>query len=87
LAASQLHRPVNNDIGTAGAERLAGVLPQCAALAHLDLYYNWIGDAGAQRLTESRSGLEGGLFLDYEEELEDQTGADEGEDEEPQVKD
>ena len=31
-----------NDIGTAGAERLAGVLGQCAALAHLDLCENWI---------------------------------------------
>ena len=79
---------MNNDIGTAWAERLAGVLQACAALAHLDLYYNCIGDAEAQRLTESWNGLEGGLFPDYEEEeLEDQADADEGEDEDPQVED
>ncbi len=38
--------PRHNDIGDAGAE----VLPQCAALAHLDLSYNWIGAPGAECL-------------------------------------
>jgi Ran GTPase-activating protein (RanGAP) involved in mRNA processing and transport len=32
------------------AERLAGVLEQCPALAHLDLSYNCIGAGGAERL-------------------------------------
>jgi Ran GTPase-activating protein (RanGAP) involved in mRNA processing and transport len=32
------------------AERLAGVMAQCPALAHLDLYGNDIGDAGAESL-------------------------------------
>jgi hypothetical protein len=48
------------------------VLQECVVLVHLDLYYNCIGDDVAQSLTESWSGLEGGLFLDYkEEELKD----------------
>jgi Ran GTPase-activating protein (RanGAP) involved in mRNA processing and transport len=34
-------------MGPAGAESLAGVLGQCAALAHLDLWDNQIGPAGA----------------------------------------
>jgi Ran GTPase-activating protein (RanGAP) involved in mRNA processing and transport len=32
------------------AERLAGVLEQCPALAHLNLRRNQIDDAGAERL-------------------------------------
>jgi hypothetical protein len=32
------------------AEMLAGVLAQCPALAHLNLYYNQIGPAGVERL-------------------------------------
>jgi len=32
----------------AGAESLAGVLGQCASLAHLNLSYNEIGDGGAE---------------------------------------
>ncbi len=40
----------NNEIGSAGAERLAGVLAQCASLAHLDLSYNAFGADGAERL-------------------------------------
>ena len=35
-----------NQIGPAGAERLAGVIRQCASLTHLDLSENDIGDAG-----------------------------------------
>jgi hypothetical protein len=35
-----------------GAESLAGVLGQCAALAHLDISFNQIGDAGAESLAE-----------------------------------
>ena len=34
----------------AGAERLAGVLAQCPALAHLNLWNNRIGEAGAESL-------------------------------------
>ena len=37
-------------IGAAGTERLAGVLGQCAALAHLNLNGNKIGEEGAERL-------------------------------------
>jgi hypothetical protein len=33
-----------------GAEKLAGVLAQCTALAHLDLSWNQIGDRDGQRL-------------------------------------
>jgi hypothetical protein len=40
----------NNDMGDAGTERLARVLAQCPALAHLDLYKNQIGDTGADSL-------------------------------------
>ena len=45
----------NNQIGAAGAERLAGVLPQCPTLSPLELGYselgyNGIGDEGAGRL-------------------------------------
>ena len=39
-----------NYIGEGGAERLAGVLGQCTALAHLNLRINEIGPAGAQSL-------------------------------------
>ena len=77
---------MNNDISTAGAERFAGVLSQCAALAHLDLYYNGSAMPEHKGFKESWSGREGGLFLDYVE-LEDQGGADKGEDEDPQVED
>ena len=38
------------EIGAAGAGRLAGVLGQCASLAHLDLACNDIGAEGAGRL-------------------------------------
>jgi len=45
------HSDDYNIIDVAGAERLAGVLPQCRALAHLDLSYNGIEkDAGAESL-------------------------------------
>ena len=37
-------------LGADGAGRLAGVLGQCAALAHLDLADNYIGADGAGRL-------------------------------------
>jgi hypothetical protein len=40
------------------------VLAQCPALAHLDLRYNELGDAGTLRLTKSWSGPKCGLFLD-----------------------
>ena len=40
----------NNQIGAAGAERLAGVLLQCPTLSRLELGYNGIGDEGAGRL-------------------------------------
>jgi hypothetical protein len=39
-----------NQLGAAGAERLAGVLGQCAALTHLNLKENAIGAGGAERL-------------------------------------
>jgi Ran GTPase-activating protein (RanGAP) involved in mRNA processing and transport len=35
-------------MGTAGAESIAGVLPQCTALAEFDLSKNCIGSAGAE---------------------------------------
>ena len=90
-------------MGAEGAEMLARVLTQCAALAHpiseVQLN-NRIGDAGAQRLTESWSWPEGGLFLESEkwedeledeqsgeEDLEDQDDAEEGEDEDDQAED
>ena len=41
---------VDNDIETDGAESFAGVLGQCAALVHLDLWNNDITDAGAEFL-------------------------------------
>jgi Ran GTPase-activating protein (RanGAP) involved in mRNA processing and transport len=53
----------DNQIRPAGAESLAKVLALCPALTHLDLNNNPIGD-GAQRLTESWSGPEGGLMID-----------------------
>ena len=56
----------NYDFGAAGAKacRSAGtVLGQYRELVHLNLHYNMIGDAEAQRLTESWSGPEGGLLL------------------------
>jgi hypothetical protein len=56
-----LDRSGNDKFGAAGAERLAGVLGQGAALAHLNLSNNRIGDAGAQRLKEC--GPEGGLDI------------------------
>jgi hypothetical protein len=40
----------DNQIGPDGAERLAGVLAQCPALAHLDLCGNQIGPTGADSL-------------------------------------
>ena len=46
-----------------GALCLAGVLGQCTALAHLNLNYNLIGEAGAKRLTASWSRPEGGLTV------------------------
>jgi Leucine-rich repeat (LRR) protein len=55
----------DNQIRPAGAESLAKVLALCPALTHLDLNNNPIGD-GAQRLTESWSGPEGGLMIDIE---------------------
>jgi Ran GTPase-activating protein (RanGAP) involved in mRNA processing and transport len=39
-----------NEIGPAGAGRLAGLLTQCAALAQIDLRANAIGPAGAELL-------------------------------------
>jgi hypothetical protein len=51
-----------NQIGDAGTERFAGVLSQCPVLARFDLGSNNMGDAGAQRLTESWSWPEGGRF-------------------------
>ncbi len=39
-----------NGIETTGADRLAGVLGQCAALVHLDLSENGIGPDGAENL-------------------------------------
>ncbi len=44
-----------NEIGAGGAETLAGVLGQCAALVHLNLWNNRIGAAG----TESLAGVLG----------------------------
>jgi Ran GTPase-activating protein (RanGAP) involved in mRNA processing and transport len=41
---------MKNQIGNAGAESLAGVLAQCAALAHLNLSGNQIGAQGTERL-------------------------------------
>jgi len=38
----------NKNFGPSGAERLAGVLGQCASLAHLDLSNNQIGPDGAE---------------------------------------
>ena len=38
------------DIGSEGAGRLAGMLGQCARLAHLNLNYDSIGEVGAGRL-------------------------------------
>ena len=35
-----------NQIGSAGAESLVGVLAQCVGLAHVDLTYNEIGPDG-----------------------------------------
>ena len=68
------------------------MLTQCTALDHLNIDYNGIGGAGAQRLTESWSGSEGELFLDSEEsekesDLEDEEDTDEGEDEDDQDED
>ena len=40
----------NNEIGEAGAKNLAGVLPQCPALVHLNLNDNRIGEGGAESL-------------------------------------
>ena len=39
-----------NWIGNEGAERLAEVLGQCPALVHLDLEFNEIEAAGAERM-------------------------------------
>ena len=36
----------SNDIGTAGAERLAGVLGQCSSLQKLNLEFNGIDSGG-----------------------------------------
>jgi Ran GTPase-activating protein (RanGAP) involved in mRNA processing and transport len=46
------------------AESLAGVLAQCPALAHLNLYNNLIGPAGADRLSTLRTGR--GRILDFD---------------------
>jgi Ran GTPase-activating protein (RanGAP) involved in mRNA processing and transport len=45
------------------AERLAGVLAQCTALAHLNLSYNGIKDVGKERLRFSWHGQASGLHL------------------------
>ena len=42
----------DNQIGSAGAGNLAGVLGQCSSLTHLDLSRNQIGDAGQRVLQE-----------------------------------
>ncbi len=52
-----------NRIGDAGAERLAGVLPRCPALAHLDLSGNGIGTAGEGTLRASWRGQASGLVF------------------------
>jgi hypothetical protein len=64
-----------NDIEAGGAERLAGVLGQCAG-------FNGISDAGAERLTESWSGPEGGLFIysDWSEDWDNEEDWDDEED-------
>jgi hypothetical protein len=46
----------HNQIGPGGAERLTGVLVQCAALTHLDLCANGIGTVGRGRLQASWCG-------------------------------
>ncbi len=48
--------------GVSGAEILAGVLRQCAALAHLYFILNWIGARG---LRESWVGPEGGMKMEW----------------------
>jgi hypothetical protein len=53
--------------GAAGAERLAGVLGQCTALARLDLRANDIGTVGEGRLRASCRGQGSGLLLEDEE--------------------
>ncbi len=56
----------SNDIGTAGAESLGGVLPQCRALASLKLAWNWIGNEGAERLAEVLGQCPALVHLDLE---------------------
>jgi Ran GTPase-activating protein (RanGAP) involved in mRNA processing and transport len=54
-----------NQIGTGGAERLAGVLTQCTALAHLNLGGNRIGTVGEGRLRASWRGQASGLITKH----------------------
>ena len=48
-ALSHLDLSSNSNLGSAGAERLAGVLGQCRKLVHLNLRGNNIGAGGAER--------------------------------------
>ncbi len=53
----------DNDIGSGGAESFAGVLGQCAALAHLDLNGNNIDAVEEGRIRASWCGQVSALAL------------------------
>jgi Ran GTPase-activating protein (RanGAP) involved in mRNA processing and transport len=57
-----------NRIEAAGAERLAGGLAQCTALAHLNLSFNGIGTVAEGRLRASWRDQASGLLLQEDEE-------------------
>ncbi len=71
-----------NWIGNEGEERLAEVLGQCPTLVHLDLEFNEIEVAGAERLRSSWVGEVSGLVLAEEDEDEDEDTTQNGSDEE-----
>jgi len=55
--------PIVNQIGDAEAESLAGVLAQCAALAHLNIRFNGIESVRKGRLRAWLLGQASGLVL------------------------